>query len=80
VIVQLATRTMPLLAVRDLSVGAIIEFEKSVDKPLDLLVNNHKIGEGRCVKVGENFGLHIVCISDPRQRICSMGSPQSLGA
>ncbi|HQL54989.1 MAG TPA: FliM/FliN family flagellar motor C-terminal domain-containing protein, partial [Phycisphaerae bacterium] len=36
VIVQLASRPMPISNVRDLSVGAIIEFEKSVEDPLDL--------------------------------------------
>jgi flagellar motor switch protein FliN/FliY len=74
VIVRLATRQMPICAIRDLSVGAIIEFEKSVDDPLDLLVNNQLIGRGRCIKVGENFGLQIVEICDCAQRIRSLGS------
>jgi flagellar motor switch protein FliN/FliY len=73
VIVQLAQRRMPISVVRDLSVGAIIEFEKSVDDALDLLVNNRRIGLGRCVKVGENFGLLISHICDAAQRIRSMG-------
>jgi flagellar motor switch protein FliN/FliY len=73
VIVQLAEREMPISAVRDLSVGAIIEFEKSVDSTLDLLVNNRLIGQGRCVKVGENFGLLISHVCDAAQRIRSLG-------
>lgn len=73
VIVQLATRQMTIASVRELSVGAIIEFEKAVDDPLDLLVNNRMIGQGRCIKVGENFGLQITRICDQVQRICSMG-------
>ncbi len=73
VIVQLAHRPMPISAVRDLSVGAMIEFEKSVDDALDLLVNNRRIGLGRCVKVGENFGLLISHICDAAQRVRSMG-------
>jgi flagellar motor switch protein FliN/FliY len=73
VIVQLATRRMPIAAVRDLSTGAIVEFDKSVDDALDLLVNNRLIGRGRCVKVGENFGLQITRICDPVERVRSMG-------
>jgi flagellar motor switch protein FliN/FliY len=73
VIVQLATRRMPIGAVRDLSAGAIVEFDKPVDDALDLLANNRLIGRGRCVKVGENFGLQITRICDPAERVRSLG-------
>jgi flagellar motor switch/type III secretory pathway protein FliN len=73
VIVQLATRLMRIATVRDLSVGAIIEFEKSVEDPLDLMVSNRLIGQGTCVKAGEHFGLRVTQICDPVQRIRSLG-------
>lgn len=73
VVVQLATRQMAIAAVRDLSVGAIIEFEKSLEEPLDLLVNNRLIGHGQCVKVGENFGLRVTKVTSRAQRIRSLG-------
>jgi flagellar motor switch protein FliN len=73
VIVQLATRRMRISAVRDLSVGAIIEFEKSVEDQLELRVNNRTIGRGVCVKCGENFGLKIVEICSPAERVRSLG-------
>jgi len=73
VIVQLARRSMAIAAVRNLSVGAIIEFEKSVEEPLDLLINNRLVGRGTCVKVGENFGLRITQICNKAQRIRSLG-------
>ena len=73
VIVRLARRTMPIAGVRALSVGAIIEFEKSVAEPLDLLVNNRLIGRGRCVKIGEHFGLGLTAICDQAQRVRSLG-------
>lgn len=73
VIVQLAQRMMSISKVRELSVGAIIEFEKCVEDDLDLLVNGSRIGHGACVKVGENFGLRIKEICDRRQRIRSLG-------
>lgn len=56
-----------------LGVGAIIEFSKSSDEPLELLVNNKPIGLGEAVKVGENFGLRMTQIGDVRQIIASMG-------
>jgi len=76
VIVQLARRPMSIATIRKLAPGMIIEFEKSVDEDLDLLVNNRRIGQGTCVKVGENFGLRVTRILSKAQRIRSLG-PES---
>lgn len=73
VIVRLAQRPMPISAVRDISVGSIIEFEKSVEDRLDLLVNNRLVGHGQCVKVGENFGLRLSAVISPADRVRTLG-------
>jgi flagellar motor switch protein FliN/FliY len=72
VIVKLAERKLLLSEVMRLGVGAIIEFFKSSDEPLQLLINNKPIGVGETVKVGENFGLRITQIGDVKQIIQSM--------
>ena len=74
VIVKLAERKQTLSEVMRWGVGAIIEFSKSSDEPLELLVNNKAIGAGEAVKVGENFGLRISTIGDVKQVIESLGS------
>ncbi len=73
VIVRLAERRMTVSGVRGLSCGSIIEFNKSIDRPLDLLIRNRLVGRGTAVKVGENFGLRILEIEAKEQRIRSMG-------
>jgi flagellar motor switch protein FliN/FliY len=73
VIVKLAQRKLSLSEVLRLGTGAIIEFEKSSDEPLELMINNKVIGLGETVKVGENFGLRITQIGDVKQVIRSMG-------
>ena len=73
VIVRLAERRMTLSSVRKLSCGGIIEFDRSVDQPLDLLIRNRLVGRGIAVKVGENFGLRVLEVEDQEQRIKSMG-------
>ena len=73
VIVKLAQRKLSMSEVLRLGVGAIIEFAKSSDEPLDLLINNKPIGVGEAVKVGENFGLRITQIGDVKTVIKSMG-------
>ncbi len=73
VIVKLAERKLSLSEVLRLGNGAIIEFFKSSDEPLELLINNKPIAVGETVKVGENFGLRITQIGDVRAVIRSMG-------
>lgn len=73
VVVKLAERRMPLSEVLRLGVGAIIEFSKSSDEPLELLINNRPIGLGEAVKVGENFGLKLTRVGDLRDLVRAMG-------
>jgi flagellar motor switch protein FliN len=73
VIVKLADRKLNMNEVMRLGVGAIIEFFKASDEPLELLINNKVIGAGEAVKVGENFGLRITQVGDIKQVIKSLG-------
>jgi len=73
VIVKLAERKIGLQEVLRLGVGAIIEFSKSSDEPLELHINNKVIGLGEAVKVGENFGLRITQVGDVKQVIKALG-------
>ena len=72
VIIRLAARSMPISKIRQLSTGAIIEFDKSVDDDLSLYIRNRGIGAGHAVKVGEHFGLRITDIGSRRERILSL--------
>lgn len=73
IIVRLADRKILLSEVMRLGVGAIIEFVKSNNEPLDLMINNKVIGQGETVKVGENFGLRVTRVGDPKQIIRALG-------
>lgn len=73
IIVRLGQRKLLLSEVLRLGTGAIIEFSKRSDEPLELLINNKVIGVGETVKVGENFGLRITQIGDIKQLIQALG-------
>lgn len=73
VIVKLAERRLAMSEVMRLGTGAIIEFFKNNEEPLELLINNKPIGCGEAVKVGENFGLKITQIGDVKSIIRSLG-------
>ena len=74
VITQLASRQMPIGTIRKLSIGTILEFDKCIDQPLRLLVNNKCVGKGDAVRVGERFGLLINHIEDRAARIRCLGN------
>jgi flagellar motor switch protein FliN/FliY len=74
VIVKLAQCHMPIGSVLNLSPGAIIEFEKHFEEPLELMINNRPIGRGIAVKVGEKFGLKINQIAAPEDKIKSLAT------
>ena len=74
VIVKLAERKLAMSEVMRLGIGAIIEFVKRNDEPLELLVNNKTIAVGEAVKVGENFGLRITQIGDLKSTIQSLST------
>jgi flagellar motor switch protein FliN/FliY len=77
VIVKLAERKLLLSEVMRLGAGAIIEFSKRSDEPLELMINNKTIGVGETVKIGENFGLRITQIGDVKQLIAALGAGKS---
>ena len=72
VIVKLAERKLQLSEVMRLGSGAIIEFSKRNDEPLELMINNKTIALGETVKVGENFGLRITQVGDLKTTIESL--------
>ena len=72
-IVQIAERRMSLSEVTALTHGSIIELPKKVDADLDVLVNSTRIGTGRAVKVGENFGVRLTRIGEVKDRVVAMG-------
>lgn len=72
IIVRLAHRKMSTAQVLGLAPGKILEFDQDAEEPLDLLMNNHRIGCGVAVKVGENFGLRVTSILGAQGKLRAM--------
>lgn len=72
-IVRLAQRQIRLSTIMKMGPGTILEFERSVNEDLDLMISNCKIGSGVAVKVNESFGLRITRIDGVEKRIDSLG-------
>ncbi len=69
VIVLLAETQATMDEVLKMTEGSVVQFSKSDEALLDLMVNNKKIGSGKVVKVGKKFGLRIEQIGDTKEII-----------
>jgi len=71
--VRLADRRMDVGQLLELTIGTIIEFDRSAEAELDLVANNVPIGTGNAVKCGENFGLRVARIQPQIERLLAAG-------
>ncbi|RAP31229.1 flagellar motor switch protein FliN [Candidatus Marinamargulisbacteria bacterium SCGC AG-414-C22] len=60
--VELGRSTISLKEIYELSEGSIIELDRLVGEPLDLVVNGQVIAHGEVVAIDNNFGLRIKSI------------------
>jgi len=72
-IVTVGSRRVSVETVLRLGPGSILELSKSADEPLEILINNKQIGTGESIKVGENFGVRLLEVKPPEQRVAALG-------
>lgn len=70
--VRIGSKQMLLKDVVKLSEGTIIDLDKSVDEPMEILVNGKTIAKGIVVVVGGNFGIKITHVGTKEDRIKSL--------
>ncbi len=71
-VARLGQVEMPIREVLALGPGSIIEVGRSVEEPVELLVNEKLIARGEVVVVDEKFGLRITEIVSPTERVRSL--------
>lgn len=62
-------RVLPLREILDLTTGSVIELDREVQEPADLLLGDKLIARGEVVIVDGNYGIRITEVADARQRI-----------
>ena len=73
VIAVLAEKRMKMAEVLNLSVGGIVQLDKSSEALLELRVNDRPVGRGEAVHVGEHFGLQLTEVGTPRDTLRKLG-------
>ncbi|MCM8823455.1 MAG: flagellar motor switch protein FliN [Candidatus Omnitrophica bacterium] len=67
--VELGRSKMTIKDILELGIGSIIELDKLAGEPVDIKVNNKLLAKGEVVVIDENFGVRIVSITKPNERI-----------
>ncbi|HEV7644471.1 MAG TPA: flagellar motor switch protein FliN [Pyrinomonadaceae bacterium] len=65
VTVRFGSTQIPLREVANFGVGSMIELDRNVDEPVDLLVNNAPFAQGEVVVVDGYYGVRISKLSAP---------------
>ncbi|ABR48862.1 CheC, inhibitor of MCP methylation [Alkaliphilus metalliredigens QYMF] len=69
VTVELGRTVKKISEVLEFGPGTIIELEKVVGEPLDILVNGQYVAKGEVVVIDENYGIRITDIVAPAKRL-----------
>lgn len=68
VTVRFGSTLIPLRDVAGFGVGSMIELNRTVDEPVDLLVNNAPFARGEVVVIDGYYGVRISEIGTPDER------------
>ena len=66
---QFGAREMLLSELLELTSGDVLELDRLVSDPVDLLVGDRIVARGEVVVVGGNFGLQVTEVLQPKPRL-----------
>lgn len=67
--IELGRTNMLIRDILRLARGSVVEFDKLVSEPVDVLINGKKVAEGEVVVVDKHFGIRITTLIDPADRL-----------
>lgn len=70
--IELGKTNMLIRDILRLGRGSVIEFDKLVSEPVDVLINGKKVAEGEVVVIDKHFGIRITTLVDPADRLRSV--------
>jgi flagellar motor switch protein FliN len=65
-------REMPLGEILDLGPGDVVQLDRHVSDPVDLIVGDKIVARGEVVLINGNFGLRVTEVAAPRKRLESI--------
>ena len=72
VCIELGRTDLTIKRVLDLAPGSLVELDRQAGEPVELLVNNKVVAKGEVVVIDESFGVRIISLVSPEERIRSL--------
>jgi flagellar motor switch protein FliN/FliY len=72
VMLRFGSRQSTLHEVLDLATGAVLELDREIQEPVDLVLNGKVIARGEVVVVDGNYGLRVSEVASAQQRVNSL--------
>ena len=72
VTLRFGTREMPLREILELSTGSVIELDRQLHEPVDLLIDQKLIARGEVVIVNGNYGLRVTEVASAQNKIACL--------
>jgi flagellar motor switch protein FliN len=69
---RFGAREMPLGEILDLGPGDVVELDRHITDPVDLIVGDKIVARGEVVLVNGNFGLRVTEVAAPKKRLESV--------
>ena len=69
---RFGSREMPLGEILDLGPGDVVQLDRHVSDPVDLVVGDKIVARGEVVLVNGNFGLRVTQVAEPQRRLESI--------
>jgi len=63
--IELGRTNMLIRDILKLGRGSVVEFDKLVSEPVDVLINGKKVAEGEVVVIDKHFGIRVTTLVDP---------------
>lgn len=72
VMLQFGCRQTTLREVLELATGAVLELDREIEQPVDLLLNGRVVARGEVVVIDGNYGLRVTDVASAQQRVNSL--------
>ncbi len=69
VTVEVGSASLTLASLLDLGEGSVLELDRQVNDPLDLLVNGTLVARGEIVETNGRFGIRIIDVAQDAERL-----------
>lgn len=72
VTVEVGSASLTLASLLDLGEGSVLELDRQVSEPLDLLVNGTLVARGEIVETNGRFGIRVIDVAQDGERLAGM--------